>query len=348
MKEAIRAVRLLLVGLLALSILPASWGVALSIPEGWQLVAQADQGDRGALERLIQAYQAQDPEAATALGVLYLNGVVYPRDLTRAKEYFEWAHARGSAWAPYWLAVLYANGLGVPRDTQTATRYASTSGERGYVGGKLTVFLLQLVLERKLKYEDFTRLVEAETAKAPDDPVSLGFRGRLAMDKAYAAKNPEEQGRFLAEAREFYRKAAEGGHYIYRDLYLPMLYFGLGGEPDQKKALELARPLGGFGPNATGLLVWDLYFGNVQSQNRPQACELAGKYFAYPDLRADALRTVYGLCLMDGGKRVDGYAHILKAAASGFASARAIAKERERALSKEEVERAKALLKDLP
>ncbi len=70
---------------------------ALTVQEGWQLVARAESGDQAALQALVRAYQAQDPEAATALGVLYFNGIVYPRDLARAKEYFDWAFSQGSA-----------------------------------------------------------------------------------------------------------------------------------------------------------------------------------------------------------------------------------------------------------
>jgi hypothetical protein len=112
--------------------------------------------------------------------------------------------------------------------------------------------------------------------------------------------------------------------------------------------LELARPLAGFTPNATGLLVWDLYFGNVLGRNRTQACDLAQRYFDQNQLRGNILRAVYGLCLMDKGRRVEGYAHLLKASATDFLAARALAQERAKELSKEELERAKALLKDLP
>ncbi len=324
--------------------------LALSIQEGWQLVARAESGDQTALQALTQAYQAQDPEAATALGVLYLNGVLYPRDVARAKEYFEWAHAKGGAWAGYWLSVFYANGIGVKADVETAIRYANASADRGYVGGKLMGLLLDLFY-KKLQYEDFVRQVEAETAKAPEDPVALGFKARLAFDRAYQAKVPEDQEKFLREARALVQKAAEGGHFIYRDYYAYTLYFGLGGEPDQVRALEMTRPLSGFTPLATGLLVWDLYFGNVQRQNRPQACQLAENYFARPELRAsNVLRVVYGLCLMDGGKRVEGYAHLLKAVGRDFLflPAQALVRERAKELSKDEQERAKALLKDLP
>jgi hypothetical protein len=53
---------------------------------------------------------------------------------------------------------------------------------------------------------------------------------------------------------------------------------------------------------------------------------------------------------MDGGKRVEGFAHLLKATGQDplFLPARALARDRAKELSKEELERAKALLKDLP
>jgi len=53
---------------------------------------------------------------------------------------------------------------------------------------------------------------------------------------------------------------------------------------------------------------------------------------------------------MDGGKRVEGFAHLLKATGQDllFLPARALARDRAKGLSKEELERARALLKNLP
>ncbi len=322
---------------------------ALKTQEAWELVAKADAGDRKALESLLRGYQAQDPEAATAIGVLYLNGVVYPRDLTKARQYFEWASnlKGGSAWAKYWLGVVYANGLGVPTDTERALRYAEESSKRGYIGGELLKGHILYAAKGGLSFEEFAKAVQRAAAREPDDPVVQGYRGRLAYGQASGSDDPLEAGKLLVEAREAFAKAARA-HFLYRDFYAYMLYFGLGGEPDQKRALELAQPLAGFTPNATGLLVWDLYFGNVSGQNRARACQLAQRYFDQNQLRGNILRTVYGLCLMDRGGRVEGYAHLLKASATDFLAARALARERAKELSKEELERAKALLKDLP
>ena len=336
-----------LIGALVLIALPPAF--ALKIQEAWELVAKADTGNRTAIESLLRGYQAQDPEAATAIGVLYLNGVVYPRDLAKARQYFEWASnlEEGSAWAKYWLGVVYANGLGVPVDIERALRYAGESSKGGYVGGELLKSHILYAAKRQLSSEEFANTVQGATAKEPNDPVVQGYRGRLAYGQAFSSDDPLKAGKLLIEAREAFAKAARV-HFLYRDFYAYMLYFGLGGEPDQKRALELARPLAGFTPNATGLLVWDLYFGNVLGQNRTQACDLAQRYFGQNQLRGGILRAVYGLCLMDKGKRTEGYAHLLKASATDFLPARALAEERAKGLSKEELERAKLLLKDLP
>jgi len=342
----VKRTQLFIGALVLIALLPA---FALKTQEAWELVAKADAGDRTALESLLRGYQAQDPEAATAIGVLYLNGVVYPRDLAKARQYFEWASnlKGGSAWAKYWLGVIYANGLGVPTDIERALRYAEESSKGGYIGGELLKSHILYGAKRQLSFEEFAKVIQKAAAQEPDDPVVRGYRGRLAYAQAFSSDDPLRAGKLLTEAREAFAKAARA-HYLYRDFYVYMLYFGLGGEPDQRRALELARPFAGFEPSATGLLVWDLYFGNVLGRNRAQACDLARRYFDQDQLRGNVLRAVYGLCLMDGGRRVEGYAHLLKASATDFLAARALAQERAKELSKEELERAKALLKDLP
>jgi TPR repeat protein len=237
---------------------------ALKIQEAWELVAKADAGDRRALESLLRGYQAQEPEAATAIGVLHLNGVVYPRDLAKARQYFEWASnvKGGSAWAKYWLGVIHVNGLGVPADIERALRYAEGSSKGGYVGGELLRSHILYAGKGQLSFEGFANAVQRAAAQAPDDPVVQGYRGRLAYGQASSSDDLLGAGKLLMEAREAFAKAARA-HFLYRDFYAYMLYFGLGGEPDQKRALELARPLAGFMSNATGLLLWDLYFGNA-------------------------------------------------------------------------------------
>jgi TPR repeat protein len=323
-------------------------GLALSIQDGWTLIAKANGGDRSALQTLVQAYERGDAEAATAIGVLYLRGLVYPLDPIRARKYFEWAEAKGSGWASYWLAIFHAGGLTVPMDLEKAFQYAERGAKRGYIGAKLLLLRFRLV-KGDISTDRFIGEVEAEAPKYPDEPVALHYMGMVSYIRAFRATEPQERQQFLAEASKKFARAVELGHPTVLDTYAWLLYFGVGTEPDQKKALDLARPYVGLFPGASGLYLWDLYFGNVQARNQSRACQLAGEYFARPELRVSAiLRTVYGLCLMDVGKRVEGYAHLLKASATDFLAARALAQERAKELSKEELERAKALLKDLP
>jgi hypothetical protein len=329
-------------------LLSGTVGLALSVQDAWSLIARANGGDRSALQALVQAYQAGDAEAATAIGVLYLWGLAYPLDPVQARKYFEWAEAKGSGWAAYWLSVFYGGGITVPMDLERAFRYAKEGTERGYIGVKLLMLRIHM-MRKEISSDDFLHEVEAEASKYPDEPVALYYMGVVSYNRAFRATEPQERDRFLAEAFKNFARVVELGHPMVLDTYVWLLYFGVGSEPNQKKALELARPYVGLFPGATGLYLWDLYFGNVQPQNRSQACQLAGEYFARHELRVSPiLRTVYGLCLMDEGKRVGGYAHLLKASATDFLTARALAKEREKELSKEELERAKALLKDLP
>jgi len=63
--------------------------LALSWQEGWELVAKAQTGDAQAARALIEAYNQGDAEAGAAIGVLYLNGITYPRDLAKARSYLE-------------------------------------------------------------------------------------------------------------------------------------------------------------------------------------------------------------------------------------------------------------------
>lgn len=326
------------------ALLSLAW--AITPQEGWDLIARAESGDRTALQTLIQSYQAQDPQAAAGLGVLYLDGIVYPRDLDKARQYFEYGYGQGGSWAGFWLAVLYANGMGVPANLDTALKYAQSSADRGYVGGKLTTLILRLA-KGEITYDEFARQVQAEAPKYPEDPVALGYMGRVRAVQASQTRDSQEQTRLISEARDLFRKSSERGYFIYRSFYMQYLYFGIGGPPDQPEAIRLARPLVGLLDIPTGLVVYDLYFGNVQTKDTAKACDLASQYFAYPNLRGSVLRTVYGLCLMDSGKKVEGYAHLLFASTDSIA-ARALSRERGKDLSPQEIEQAKALLKNLP
>ncbi|WP_234508695.1 tetratricopeptide repeat protein [Thermus brockianus] len=317
--------------------------LALSPQEGWDLVAAVESGNQEAYARLVEAYQAGDPEAGAALGVLYLNGVAYPRDLERARRYFEWAQAKGSGWGSWGLAILYANGIGVAQDDQKGFRYARESMERGYPGGKAlyAMFLIGGGAGLKQDINEGVKLIQE--AAATGDPVALNVAARYlaSSDLPGLSRDPKK-------AREYWERAAARGYFLARGFLAYDFFFGIGGPPDQKRALELARPLVGFEPAATAVWATALYFGQGGLvQNRPEACRLAKDQ---AKLQA-GVATIYGLCILEGvapGERALGLAYLALAAAWKHPPAQSLLSDWQKRLTPEEVNRAKELLKNLP
>lgn len=315
---------------------------ALSPQEGWELVAAVETGDQGAYTRLLQAYQAGDPEAGTALGVLYLNGVAYPRDLEKTRQYFEWAYTKGSGWAAWGLSFLYANGLGVPSDPQKYLAYAQEGMKRGYPGAK-AMYAQALIwgLEGlKQNVEEGARLLKE--AVTTEDPVALNVAARF-----LAFTNLPGLPKDPKLARAYWEKAAAKGYFLARGFLAYDLFFGVGGAPDQKRALELAKPFVGFDPFSTTVWSTALYFGQGGlPQNRPEACRMAKELRAY-----SGTATIYGLCILEGvapGERALGFAYLLFGAAHKEPLAQSLVPGWEKRLTPEEINRAKELLKKLP
>src|SRR6516165_5923169 len=65
--------------------------------------------------------------AAYDLGLLYIEGQLFPQDFARAAELFRSAAQVGNAEAQYALATLYKEGRGVPKDLVEAVRLLATA-----------------------------------------------------------------------------------------------------------------------------------------------------------------------------------------------------------------------------
>lgn len=78
-----------------------------------------------------QAAVAEDPDALTILGVLYLEGRGVPPDAARAVQYLERAAARGSMKAFRYLGNCYSHGSGVPQDDGKAADLYRKGAEAG-------------------------------------------------------------------------------------------------------------------------------------------------------------------------------------------------------------------------
>lgn len=333
----------IVLGLLwTLILAPFALAQSLSTLEGWALVGKAEQGDASAVQKLIQLYQQGDPEAAVALGVLHLNGIVYTRDFDRAREYFEWARKQGSGWGSWGLAFLYGNGLGVPRDFDRYIALIKEGMQRGYSGAK-AAYARALIDGMGVPRDGGQGVALLKQVEGNRDPIVLtvlasylGFRDLPGMPK-----DP-------SKARSLLEEASSYGYSVARGFLSYFLFFGVGGEPDQKRALAVAQPLVGFNLDATGVWATALYFGQGGAPKDPgRACQLV----AGEKLLVASSRTILGLCLLEGriqGGRPLGMAHLAKAASAGHSLAKSLLSEWMKRLSKEELEEAKRLLKDLP
>ncbi|WP_353513967.1 tetratricopeptide repeat protein [Thermus sp. LT1-2-5] len=324
-------------------VLAAPLALALSPQEGWDLVAKVEAGDQSAYSRLVSLYQSGDAEAGVALGMLYFNGVAYPRDLEKALRYFEWAYTKGSGWAAWALAFFYANGFGVQRDLAKALAYTREGVQRGYPGAKALYSMLLIAGSAGVKRDVAEGVRLIKEAAATEDPVALNVAARY-----LAFANLPDLPRNPKQAREYWEKAAAKGYLLAKGFLAYDLFFGLGGPPDQRRALELAKPLVGFDPTSTTVWATALYFGQGGvGQNRPEACRLSKDVVA----QQSGAAAIYGLCILEGvvpGERALGFAYLLWGAALQHPMAQSLVAEWQKRLTPEEVNRAKELLKNLP
>ncbi|WP_135256791.1 tetratricopeptide repeat protein [Thermus caldilimi] len=328
----------------ALSILGAQAASAITWQEGWNLVVRVERGDQEAAKYLIDAYNQGDPDAGTAIGVLYLNGVAYPRDLGRAKSYFDWARSRGSGWASAMLVVLHGNGYGVPADDKLALTFADEAAQRGYPGGRtLQARGTLLGLRGRPSQEQLAASAAAiQAGAAQGEPISLSALARLYFTGFPPGNIPKD----WAKARALWEEAMGKGYLLAGNFLIAMYYYGYGGPADQAKAIALAKRLAGLDLFGEAFLATAYYFGVAgEPQDPKKACPLAQKTREYVQGMA-----IYALCLLEGhlpGGRAQGYAWLLKAAAGGNDLAKSLAPEWEKRLTKEEVDEAKRLLPNL-
>jgi len=300
----------------------------------------------GRARALIEAYNQGDAEAGAAIGVLYLNGITYPRDLAKARSYLEWARGKGSGWASAVLALIYLNGYGVPADPKRGFSLLEEAGSRGYPGGR-ALQALNAYVEAHSTGEFNTEAVASaarravETAKT-GDPISLSVLARFYLVGVPTAGVPQD----WAKARTLWEEAMDKGYLLAGSFLVPMYYYGYGGPADQAKAIALAKQLVGMGPQPTSFLATAYYFGVAGEPKDPKkACDLASQSRVHAQGMA-----IYALCLLDGhlpGGRAQGYAWLLRAAAGGNDLAKSLAPEWEKRLTKEEIDEAKRLLPNL-
>ncbi len=120
------ATRLLLPLFLCLIPLQAQ---ALGNAQARALAAAADGGDTAALDKLLAAARAGDPNAENWYGIYCVDE---GKDYGLAANWFRKAAEHGNAAAQYSLGVLYTDGLGVAADPHRAVAWYQRSAAQGY------------------------------------------------------------------------------------------------------------------------------------------------------------------------------------------------------------------------
>lgn len=298
------------------------------------------------LATVIRHYQAGDPTAGAVLGYLYLDGVVYPRDLNKAWEFFTWTYRRGSPWGATWMAIMLSAGHYQVRsgeeDRRRAAELLREAMGKGNLAAQATYgAFLMLGIGVPQDANRGLRLIQEAAEKG--EPF-----GKLQLGRIYSGFEPFPKllDLDLTKARALFEEALRAGISTAAGRLAYMLYRGLGGPADPKRAVALVKPYVGFYYFDTIVYLLALYEGKGIAQNKAEACRLA----AGPEGRLALGFGPYiqALCLKEAGKKVEAYAYLLKAAAWNVPEATPLLKEWEKELSKEELEAAKARFKSLP
>jgi TPR repeat protein len=314
------------------------------------MVSKIESGDNAAYEEVKRAYANKDPNAAVVFGILYTNGVFFKRDLDKALEYFRWASDNGSQWGDFFQWIFLGNGIRVNRDLPKGIQYLKRAAEKGYVGAQASLSLLSLTGVIK-DVDKQKALGDLMAIRNVNDPIVQNVWARVIADV-----RPEGVNEELSEARRLWESSYRSGYFVARASYAYDLFFGIAGEPDQPRALEVAKPLVGFEPLSTFIWINALYYGKAGlKQQRDEACRLAEQSGTSQQdrmyIRSRGVRTFYGLCLYTGvlpGDRLVGLAHIAKAAGLNEPLAISVLKDIEKKASKDDIEKAKQLIDKLP
>ena len=184
-----------------------------------------------ALQLATQEALNGDHAAQTLLGVIYQSGQVVPRDLKKAREWYEIASNNGNVQAAYRLGFFYLNGLGgLNHDFEQAHKYFTVAADAGDLTAQLNLGLLYLEgneIPRNL--EKAEKLFEAVANKnVADAQYTLGvalFDGELGL--------PDKK-----RGMDWLKKASENDHISAQVRYGINRYQGIGTEADKRDGAE--------------------------------------------------------------------------------------------------------------
>jgi TPR repeat protein len=219
--------------LLGLCLLLTQAALALADPLGDGLVAYAT-GDYATAWRVLRPWAEQgNPDALTAVGVMYVKGQGVDRDYTQALDLFNRAISAGSEDAEAELGYMYGSGYGVPQDYEEAVSKYRDSIQKGSVRGENYLGEAYVAGQGVVKdYDQARQLFEDAARKSL--PVALANLGNL----YYLGRGvPKDLGTAL---RYYEAAAAKNSPEAQNNLGL-MYQKGIGVPQDPAQALELFK-----------------------------------------------------------------------------------------------------------
>lgn len=149
--------------------------------------------------------KAGDPESQLALGSIYMNGYVLPKDEKEAIRWFTRAAEQGYAEAQHNLGVCYAFGKGVAEDKVESVRWFRKAAEQGIADSQnnLGIALQNGIGVKTDRVEAVEWFRRAADQNYPDAQTNLGF----CYDNGIGVQKDEKQ------AFKWIVKAAELGHH---------------------------------------------------------------------------------------------------------------------------------------
>ena len=148
--------------------------------------------------------KAGDPESQLALGSIYMNGYVLPKDEKEAIRWFTKAAEQGYAEAQHNLGVCYAFGNGVAKDKVESVRWFRKAAEQGIAESQYNLGVsLQNGIGVKM---DGVEAVKWYRRAAGQGYADAQYNLGICLDNGIGVKKNE------SDACKWYVKAAELGH----------------------------------------------------------------------------------------------------------------------------------------
>ena len=106
-------------------------------PKGQAMRAYGTEAYHEAVQLLVPAARAGDPEAQLFLGYLYLTGKGVDQDTALAAHWYRLAAEQGNADAQYQLGLMYELGIGLPQDIWEAEGWYQRATDQGFCPGEM-------------------------------------------------------------------------------------------------------------------------------------------------------------------------------------------------------------------